>query len=209
MISQIRVFLKKRKEANFFKVFAFLILTASLGFAFSQESQKNVPTDNSKMDLSSVKGFKDASPKNIKIKNFSIFIPKIGINAPVIANVKNDKKIYLKALERGVAHFQGTSLPGQGGNIVIFGHSAYYWNRPGNYKEIFRDLEDLKINDIININFNRKKYSYEVIKTLVVNPTEAKYMGTTKKERLTLITCVPPGTTKYRLIVIAEPTKRD
>src|SRR3990167_176838 len=83
-------------------------------------------------------------------QDFHLVIPKLSIDAPVIPDVDGaDKEAYFKALEDGVAHFQGTAKPGEGSNIFIFGHSSFYWYKPGDYKEIFKTLPDLTVSDEI------------------------------------------------------------
>ena len=52
--------------------------------------------------------------------NFSIVIPKIGANAKVQPNIDaSDQKIYLDALNKGVAHTLGTAFPGEGRHIFL------------------------------------------------------------------------------------------
>lgn len=66
------------------------------------------------------------------------------------------KKRYFKILERGVAHYQNTSLPGENGNVVIFGHSNFYSNAQGEYKQIFAQLNKLQRGDKIKLHFKKK-----------------------------------------------------
>ncbi|KXK08751.1 MAG: hypothetical protein UZ21_OP11001000302 [Microgenomates bacterium OLB22] len=50
--------------------------------------------------------------------DFGIVIPKINANARIVADVDPaQKKVYLDALEHGVAHAKGTALPGENGHI--------------------------------------------------------------------------------------------
>lgn len=201
-----RLYLKilaKFKKVNLYQLFTFFIIAFLVGLFFYKTQPlpiRSLP----KPSLSDLQG-KETKNQKIKVKNFSLFIPSLNISAPVIPNVSGVKKEYLKALENGLVHFKSTLLPGQGGNIVIFGHSSYYQDRPGNYKDIFKDLEKIKKGDIIKITLNSKKYLYKVSATYVVDPGEVKYLNPSKEEKLTLITCIPPGTTRYRLIVIATP----
>jgi len=139
--------------------------------------------------------------------NFHLLIPSLDINAPVIANVDgSDKKAYDKALEGGVAQLQGSSKPGEGSNIFIFGHSSFYWWSLGNYKKIFANLDKLKEGDEITLWYNKKEYKYEVTETKIVSPDEVDVLKPTEKEQVSLMTCWPPNTTLKRLIVIAKRT---
>ena len=139
-------------------------------------------------------------------QDFHLVIPKLSIDAPVIPDVDGaDKEAYFKALEDGVAHFQGTAKPGEGSNIFIFGHSSFYWWKPGDYKEIFRHLEEVKIGDEIVLWYNQKEYQYRVSETKVVEPDQVDVLAPTANEQVSLMTCVPVGTTKLRLVVIGKP----
>jgi len=138
-------------------------------------------------------------------QDFHLLIPSLDINAPVIPDVNGaDQDSYDKALEGGVAQLQGSSKPGEGSNVFIFGHSSFYWYKPGDYKKIFVNLEDIKIGDEIIIWYNQKEYKYKVTETKVVSPSEIDVLKPTSQEQVTLMTCVPPGTTLKRFIAIAK-----
>ncbi|EKE14156.1 MAG: sortase family protein [uncultured bacterium] len=137
--------------------------------------------------------------------NFSIVIPKIGANAKVQANIDaSDEKIYLDALNRGVAHTQGTAFPGEGGHIFLFAHSTdYFWN-VSSYNAIFYLLYKLEKNDEVNIFYQGQRYVYRVIGQEIVDPSQVQYLTRkTNREFLTLQTCWPPGTTLRRLLIFA------
>lgn len=153
---------------------------------------------------------KDITPASEKTEplyqDFHLVIPSLDISAPINADVNGkEKDAYFKALETGVAHYAGTKKPGEGGNVFIFGHSSYYFWKPGEYKEIFQTLPNIKEGDEIDIWWQSKNYKYKVSQTKVVEPTDVSVLKPTADEQLTLMTCVPPGTAEKRLIVIAEP----
>ena len=140
---------------------------------------------------------------------FGLVIPKIGANAPIIANVNAaDSKAYLPALKKGVAHALGTVFPGVIGNIFLFAHSTdNFWN-VGRYNAIFYLIKELENGDEVNLIYQGRRYKYRVTDKLVVNPTETEFLTKqTNYEQLTLQTCWPPGTTFKRLIIIARPEK--
>ena len=142
------------------------------------------------------------------VDGWMLKIPALDIQAPVISDVNGaDTNAYNKALEKGLAHLKGSAKPGQGSNIFIFGHSSYYWYKPGDYKEIFKNLEDIKIGDEIIVWYNQKEYHYIVDKIKTVLPNQVDVIKPTQIEQLSLMTCVPPGTTLKRLIVIAKLAK--
>jgi sortase A len=137
--------------------------------------------------------------------NFSIVIPKIGANAKVQPNINAaDEKIYLDALNKGVAQALGTAFPGEGGHIFLFAHSTdYFWN-VGSYNAIFYLLYKLQKNDEVNLFYKGQRYVYQVIGSEVVDPSQVQYLTRkTNREFLTLQTCWPPGTTLKRLLIFA------
>lgn len=144
-------------------------------------------------------------PKEIKVDEFSLSIPKINVEATVIPKVDGmNEKIYQEALKKGVAHYKGTALPNSGSNMVIFGHSSSILGF-GQYSKIFARLDDLEKNDEISINYNGETYKYAVESKRVVSAKEVSVLSPTEREQLTLITCWPVGTNQKRLIVIAKP----
>ena len=140
---------------------------------------------------------------------YEIAIPKIAIKAPILLNVPaEDETAYLKALEGGVAHYNGTAVPGQTGNSVIFAHSGYYKNKPGDYKEIFRHLDQLRPGDDILTTIAGKKLNYKVTKSTIVAADDLSVIEPVEGEsRLTLLTCWPPGTLDKRFVVTATLEK--
>jgi LPXTG-site transpeptidase (sortase) family protein len=134
----------------------------------------------------------------------SIIIPKINVNAPIeyISSVQEND--ILTALESGVVHYANTALPGQPGNVAIFGHSSNDWWEPGNYKFVFVLLDKLSPGDIIYIDYQGTRYAYQVQSSTVVDPTDVAVLNPTPTPTLTLITCSPPGTSLRRLVVTAK-----
>jgi LPXTG-site transpeptidase (sortase) family protein len=137
--------------------------------------------------------------------NFSIIIPKIGANARILPNIDaSNEKIYLDALNKGVAHALGTAFPGEGGHIFLFAHSTdYFWN-VSTYNAVFYLLSKLENGDEVDIFYQGQRYVYRVIGNEVVNPSQVQYLTRkTNREFLTMQTCWPPGTTLKRLLVFA------
>jgi len=138
---------------------------------------------------------------------FTIVIPKIGANAPVIANVDSDNyDAYVKVLKVGVAHAQGTAFPGDKAHIYLFAHSTDNFLSVGTYNAVFYLLYKLEPGDQVLIFYQNKKHAYQVTDKRVVNPDEIHYLTRASAEEfLTLQTCWPPGTTLQRLLVFASP----
>ncbi len=141
----------------------------------------------------------DKNYETISFKEYSLSIPKINIkNARVLVG-GND-------LEKGLVHYAPKSMPGEYGNVVIFGHSTLpQLYNPKDYKTIFTYLPALEKGDLIIIKIKDVEYTYEVYDMFVVNPNQVEVLNQQKDNAyLTLITCVPPGTFLKRLVVKAK-----
>jgi LPXTG-site transpeptidase (sortase) family protein len=136
---------------------------------------------------------------------FSVIIPKIGINSQLIADVNSeDPREYQKKLAEGVAHARGSARPGEGGDIFLFAHSGANFEEALRFNAVFYLLNKLETEDEIFIFYQGKKYAYQVFEKKVVNSEELRYNNPSDDPRLILMTCWPPGTTWKRLIVTAH-----
>ena len=137
-----------------------------------------------------------------------LLIPKLNVDVPVFFNISNDTAIINDAMNHGVAQFKipgADAMPGQIGNLVISGHSAGDIYSNNQYKFIFSGLERLVDGDLIYVNYNSVRYTYKVYKRETVEPTNvAALVYKVDKPILTLITCTPLGSDRYRLLVMAE-----
>ena len=139
-----------------------------------------------------------------KMKAFGLEIEKLDILVPVVKNVDGkNKQEYNSALHQGVAHYEDTALPGEEGNIFIFGHSSSDVV-PGENGKIFVRLNELEKGDRIKLYFEDQNFSYEVSENKIVEPTDLSVLDQTDSEILTLMTCWPLGTKDKRLVVVAE-----
>ncbi len=135
-----------------------------------------------------------------------LIIPKLNVDVPIRFEVPLSE--VMSAMNNGVAHYRiagASAYPGEVGNFVITGHSAgdIYSSNP--YKYIFSGLERLEDGDLIYVNYNSVRYTYRVIKKQIVEPTNvASLVMTTDKPLITLVTCTPLGTSRYRLLVTGE-----
>ena len=107
------------------------------------------------------------------------------------------------------AGWHNTSAPlGETGNTVLSGHNTLYG-------EVFRDLYQLDVGDLVTLYSGEDSYDFVVSSVLIlpeggesleVRQENARYIMSTEDERLTLVTCHPYGSLRYRLLVIAVPT---
>lgn len=137
---------------------------------------------------------------------FGLVIPKIGVNAKVFARVDaNDPKEYLPVLAKGVAHAEGSALPGYEGNVFIFGHSSDTPFNITRYNALFYLISKLEPDDEIIVYFQEEEYLYKVVDKKISPPEFVEeYLEYLTGRTLTLQTCTPPGTTINRLLVIAK-----
>ncbi len=139
-------------------------------------------------------------------KDFSIVIEKLGVNAPIKADVTvTDTKAYNTALKEGVAHASASDYPSQEpGNVYLFAHSAIdFWNL-GKYAKVFNLVRKLEAGDVIHIFYEGDDYVYEVVnKEMYKGWNTYPLTRATLEPVLTLQTCDPPGTTLNRLVVTA------
>ncbi len=142
---------------------------------------------------------------------FGIVIPKIGANSRVMINVDpTNKTEYQKKLEQGVAHAKGTSLPGQKGDMFIFAHSSTNLYVALHYNAVFYLLGKLDYGDKIYIFYNKHKFTYQVADKKIIDPSKVNYLyDDSEKEKLTLMTCWPPGSSFKRLLVFANPVQEE
>ncbi len=205
---------KVKKSRHFWPLFSGLIAVLILIFVqYNQVLVSNVVAYISPGNI---------DPQNIVISPITditvspdpkLIIPKINIDVPVSYDIGNDYKSQMAAMNSGLAHFAipgASSHPGQVGNTVLAGHSSNDLFGGGDYKFIFAQLDRLNIGDTVYANYNSKRYTYTVTQKETVNPTDvSKLVYSTTKPILTLLTCTPLGTAKYRLLVIAEQISPD
>lgn len=131
-------------------------------------------------------------------------IPRLGVAVPVAQGV--DKR---SVLDKGYAgHYVGTAQPGAEGNFALAGHR-------NTHGEPFRYINRLRAGDELIVDVRGKRYVYLVGQTLAETterdtgviapvPRSAVRPGAGYSEPgayITLTTCTPEYTSKYRLVV--------
>lgn len=94
----------------------------------------------------------------------------------------------------------GVADPGETGNMIIFGHR--FLKIPPSKNTMF-NLHQVKIDDVIDVDWDGESYQYRVTSTEVIQPQRVSVLEPTEDSTLTLITCTPIFSTKNRLIVTA------
>ncbi len=147
-------------------------------------------------------GFNSSSKNQPKIPYYTISIPKLKINNATVSTRDNNLAIHL-------VNYQGTAVPPESGNAVIFGHSTLpQLFNPNDYKTIFANAYQLKIGDKIYTSVNGVTYVYNIFNISVVEPSDTSiFQQDYDNSYLTLVTCTPPGTIWKRLILKAKLEK--
>ena len=139
-----------------------------------------------------------------------IIIPRLGKNIPLL-DVNHDKQasfaelqdVFMEELKGGVVRYPGTALPGQEGNLFIFGHSSNYPWVKSDYNDVFALLDTLQDGDEVIVYYNQKKYLYKITDRAIVKPGDVKVLNSRdpSKKEISLMTCWPIGTTLERMII--------
>jgi len=123
-------------------------------------------------------------------------IPRLNISVDVLEGSNQG------VLAVAAGHIEGTSLPGQSGNVGIAAHRDTY----------FGSLGRIRPKDIITVRTIRGIFSYAVDGTEVVAPTDVGVLHQTTDSVLTLVTCYPfryKGPSPKRFIVHATSVGSD
>ena len=134
-----------------------------------------------------------------QVNAYTLSIPKLNIKDATVIIAGDD-------LKKSLIHYGGTGLPGRYGTTVIFGHSTLpQLYNPKNYETIFSTLPSLKPGDEIFVKYDGVDYRYIIYDMVITDPTDLSVLEQSFDDSyITLITCVPPGTTWKRLNVKAR-----
>lgn len=145
-----------------------------------------------------------------------VVIPSVGIDAPVVPThwevqeVAGAQQPVWVVPDAPYVGWHETSAPlGWPGNTVLNGHN---WPENGP----FRLLHKIQPGDPLIVYSGLLAFLYRVDEILLlleagqpleVRQANARYIQPTDDERVTLVTCHPYGSTRFRLIVIARPAE--
>ncbi|MFI2432434.1 class E sortase [Streptomyces sp. NPDC018693] len=154
---------------------------------------------------SGTRGSAGASNRPLPSQAYAVLsIPRLHLRAPVAEGISKRN-----VLNKGyVGHYAGTQQPGQAGNFAVAGHR-------NTHGEPFRYLNRLRPGDTIEVETKAAVFTYAVDGILpetspgdsgVLRPvprslTRPTYGYTAPGHYLTLTTCTPEYTSKYRLVV--------
>ena len=134
-----------------------------------------------------------------------IIVPNIDINAGIMFPASADIDILNDALSKGVVHYPGSALPGERGNVFLFGHSTGLKVVNNKAYTAFNRLSELKIGDVIRLRYGSGEYWYKASSVKIKKADEAWVdLRPGKTRRLTLSTCRVFGAKEERYVVEAE-----
>ncbi len=145
---------------------------------------------------------------DINLNSFgSLNIPSLNVTVPVVwtKNVAS----FDKDLSQGVAHYPGTSLPGQVGTAYISGHSSGYAWSNNKYKTVFSKLGNLADGASFSVTVTLKngkqvRYNYVVNRRGEYKANDQAQFASTADSVVALSTCWPLNTTARRLVVFGK-----
>lgn len=149
-----------------------------------------------------------ASAQFASKKEFAITIPSLGIVDLTITHPDDpySQKGVLAPLDKGVGHL--FSYPGQGGKIMIYGHSSGYPWDLSQFTKIFRSINETKIGDKVYVTYKGTLYVYQVSdKKTIPAKDKTAFEPDEHGEQLVLYTCWPPDSITNRYLVYAKPVE--
>lgn len=135
-----------------------------------------------------------------------IIVSRLSINAPIIEPKSSDFNVLNSALAKGVVHYPGSAVPGEVGNVFLFGHSSGLKVIHNKAYAVFNRLREVESGEIIRIRYAGREYWYRVGRTYVKDADDARIdlSSASGKKMLTLSTCKLFGGEDERFIVEAE-----
>ncbi|MCA9914992.1 MAG: sortase [Anaerolineae bacterium] len=140
-----------------------------------------------------------------------ILIPAIQIEAPIVPVYirefpNGDVTWDVSNLQMAVGHFEGLPNIGQGGNIVLGGHSE----RERGEADVFYNLHRVSVGDSVIVTADDTSFHYEVEQVFSVPSSDLSVLYPSNSEQLTLITCdlasyqAENGAYSRRTVVVAR-----
>lgn len=118
-----------------------------------------------------------------------IEIPKIGLKHRLFEGIT------LRTIDHGPSHWPGTAMPGHRGNAVFAGHRVTH-SKP------FRNIDQLVPGDEVIFDIAGKRSVYKMTSSKIVTPKALDIVNPTPTPTATLFACHPPGSAKFRYVVL-------
>lgn len=184
----------RRKKLHYVLTFSSLVLFIGGGYlatlVFSPVIAPIITTDYISVDAL-------PAPKK---QNNRLVIPKIGVNIPYGENEQSlDRGAQWRHPERG--------NPSRGGNFIIAAHRFTIQPTPQGTieKSPFFHVDKLASGDKIIVDYNGKRYAYEVADRFDVKPSQTEIEAPSATPKLTLYTCTLSGDSDGRIVLVSKP----
>lgn len=140
-----------------------------------------------------------------------LMIPAIDLELKPIAVGLDDQRLPIVP-RHDVGWFSDSSAPGQGSNVIFWGH-VLRWKDTPSVAAPFERLHELPIGaDVVVISADKRERRYRIAEQIRVRPENVAYLLPTSEERLTFVSCIGDNvifsgtlTKEYRLVTIAQP----
>jgi LPXTG-site transpeptidase (sortase) family protein len=140
------------------------------------------------------------------IDSIALDVPLVSITTKSVWDFVNGD--FDTELRDWVVKYPTTPMPWEWWNTLIFGHTSQEWREKNPYGTVFSNLPKLQNDDYIQLVWKWELYTYRVVETVIRRPkdvdTEFQKRQEKDKEYITLMWCYPLGTTKQRMMVMAE-----
>ena len=137
-----------------------------------------------------------------EIKENRLYIPSIDVNVAIVEGSSE------AVLEKGAWHRQPQNgNPEKGGNFVLSAHRFQLGATPQqtSAKSPFYHIDRLRTGDKIHVDYNQKRYTYEVTTKYKVDRFALSIEGSSQEAKMTLYTCDLRGEQAGREVVEAKP----
>lgn len=151
------------------------------------------PTDNATIKLL------QSTEQNLTEQR--LYIPKLDVN---VSYDTGDRS----TLERGAWWRQPQNgNPRDGGNFVLSAHRFIMGLTPKQTlrKSPFYNIDKLKVGDEIIVDYQGKRYSYQISQVFAVTPDAIEIEKRTDQPQLTLYSCTLGGSADGREVIVATP----
>jgi len=139
----------------------------------------------------------------------AISIPSIDVTAPIVTlplrDLPHGRTWDTSGLSMAVGYMEHTAWFGQGGNVVLGGHSELGRGQA----DIFYHLDQVAVGDEIIIRVGGDERRYVVANVFSVDENDVSIVRPTSQEQLTIMTCdlgsFDGGNYNSRVVVVAYP----
>ncbi len=139
-----------------------------------------------------------------------LVIDAIGLDMPLVA-VGLDETIPIVP-DHDIGWFNQSAAPGEGDNVVLWGHALRFRNTP-QIPAPFGRLKELTLGTQIMVYDSAgRAFTYHITQQIWATPDQVSYILPTGSERLTMVSCIGDRVITaqgvdmtHRLITIAEP----